>query len=76
MTCTNTETAERALEKLRGLEDNLEQFDQIDQVEILYANAQFSYEDQLLRRPRIEEKVKGLPPAAVSQIKALGMRIS
>jgi tetratricopeptide (TPR) repeat protein len=76
MTCTNTETAERALEKLRGLEENLEQFDQIDQVEILYANAQFSHEDQLLRRPRIEEKARGLPPAAVSQIKALGMRVS
>jgi tetratricopeptide (TPR) repeat protein len=76
MICANAEAAQRAPDILRQLEDGLEEFDRIDQVEILCANAQFSQQAQMVRRQRIAEKLRSLPPVALSQLRALGMRVS
>jgi hypothetical protein len=73
MTCANGGTARRAGEILNGLEENLEQFDEIDQLEILCANARLHDEPPIRQSLRIAEKLKTLPACTASQMQALGM---
>ena len=73
MTCANGGTARRAGEILNELEKNLEQFDEMDQLEILCANARFHHDPPLCQNLRIAEKLKTLPACTASQMRALGM---
>ena len=73
ITCVNGGTAQRAGEILYELEENLEQFDEIDQLEILCANARLHHEPRMCHSPRIAEKLKTLPACTASQMRALGV---
>jgi DNA-binding SARP family transcriptional activator/tetratricopeptide (TPR) repeat protein len=73
MTCVNGGAAPRAGEILNELEKNLEQFDEIDQLEILCANARLHHEARMSHSSRIAEKLKNLPACTSNQMRALGM---
>jgi len=73
MTCVNGGAALRAGEILNELEENLEQFDEMDQLEILCANARLRHEARMGHSSRIEEKLKNLPACTSNQMRTLGM---
>ncbi len=58
---------------LAELEENLEQFDEIDQLEILCANAHVRSTTGMDWDLRIAEKLKKLPACTQSHLRALGM---
>jgi tetratricopeptide (TPR) repeat protein len=73
VTCSGHGKAERAGEILDDLAGNLEQFDEMDQLEILCANAQMHPEPRGSWLQRIAEKLEKLPPCTSSQMRVLGM---
>jgi hypothetical protein len=73
LTCLNGGTTQRAREVLRMLEGKLEQFDEIDQLEILSANALLQPERRPLWDSRVAEKLKTLPACTPYHMRALGM---
>jgi DNA-binding SARP family transcriptional activator/tetratricopeptide (TPR) repeat protein len=74
VTCSGDGNAGRAREILNDLAENLEQFDELDQLEILCANAQMRPEARRSwLQEQIAEKLEKLPSCTSSQMRALGM---
>jgi len=73
ITCLGTELEDAARDVLRQLEQELEEFDALDQLEILCANAYFgsSRTDRALER--IAAKAKQLPFSTLLLLERLGM---
>jgi DNA-binding SARP family transcriptional activator/tetratricopeptide (TPR) repeat protein len=73
ITCGRDRTVVRAGEILAELEENLEQFDEIDQLEILCANAHLRPKVGMDWESRITDKLKRLPACTQNHLRALGM---
>ena len=66
----------RAEAALRELENHLEEFDALDQAEILCANAHFRMPSTSGYEARITAKLRHLPASVATQLYRLGMSVS
>jgi hypothetical protein len=73
ITCTGTTAEPNAREVLKDFEDHLEEYDAMDQLEILCASAHMNRPHAHAYQGRIAEKLKHLPPCTAIQLRALGI---
>jgi tetratricopeptide (TPR) repeat protein len=73
--CAGGELEARARDVLRDLEEHLEEYDAIDQAEILCAIAHFDRAEAFKYRSKIAEKLRLLPSCTVMHLRSLGLAI-
>ncbi|MBA3496820.1 MAG: AAA family ATPase [Gemmatimonadales bacterium] len=73
ITCLGEAGEEQGRKVVAALEQDLEEYDEIDQVEILWANAHFGGRPGDDYRHRISQKVGQLPACTTMQLRSLGV---